>query len=194
MSVEPGNRGIVQRFGGETGYFVKGRVPQIGDSCILYPVNGSDAPVCIPFTNFDLGDFVFLMPDFNFNMGQFDFSIQATGMSTASLPVAIPGFHQAVTYLGEIVYVGQFSFYWDGGGNIYISRSSTSLSNMSADDALIASTVHGSLEFKMSYQAVYTGTPNITSICRGGDNHVDIYVKDIYGTYISLTDSFIISV
>lgn len=66
--MEPGNRGIVQRFGGETGFFVKGKIPQVGDSCILYPVDGSDAPVCIPsFSNFNVNDFVFLMPDFNFD-------------------------------------------------------------------------------------------------------------------------------
>jgi hypothetical protein len=81
LSVEPGNRGIVQRFGGETGYFVKGRVPQAGDSCILYPADGSDIPVCIPFASIDINDFVFLMPDFNF-----DFLVQLPSYESYSPP------------------------------------------------------------------------------------------------------------
>lgn len=67
MTVEPGNRGIVQRFGGETGYFIKGRVPEAGDSCVLYPVDGEGLPVCIPMSGFNKGDMVFLLPDFNFD-------------------------------------------------------------------------------------------------------------------------------
>jgi hypothetical protein len=73
VSVGIGSRGIVQRFGG-TGQFIEGSVPQVGDMCILYPVADSDIPVCIPMTTFNMGDFVFLMPDFNF-----DFFIQPVG-------------------------------------------------------------------------------------------------------------------
>ncbi len=67
MSVDIGSRGIVQRFGGETGQFIEGVVPNVGDMCILYPVANSDNPVCMPMTTFNMGDFVFLIPDFNFD-------------------------------------------------------------------------------------------------------------------------------
>jgi hypothetical protein len=42
-------------------------MPAVGDTCILYHVDGADVPVCIPFASLNAGDFVFLMPDFNFD-------------------------------------------------------------------------------------------------------------------------------
>lgn len=123
MSVEPGNRGIVQRFGGETGHFVKGRAPIVGDSCILYPVDGSDTPVCIPFTNLEVGDFVFLMPDFNF-----DFLVQLPSWEQYS-PPPVYSYHDFRMYVSN---TGRWIYGDSGEPYVYLKTDGSGWANPTA--------------------------------------------------------------
>jgi hypothetical protein len=123
LSVEPGNRGIIQKFGGETGYFVKGRFPMIGDSCILYPLEGKDIPVCIPFANINIEDFVFLMPDFNF-----EFLVQLPSWEPYS-PPPVYTYHDFRMYTSQ---TGRWIYGDSGEPDVFLKTDGTGWANPQA--------------------------------------------------------------
>jgi hypothetical protein len=100
------------------------------------------------------------------------------------------GYSEHISGSGKIVTINTSTFTWDGIGHVYLTGGDE-YSNADADDAFDVYTDDGNLTFASPYLAVYQGIPDITSLCKPGENHLTLNVRDIWGHHLGCGETWL---